>query len=296
MYTEVEEDESEGAVSESRDIHHRDGKSGKPLIIFNVMPKSGSRTLQELVEKLFYKNKTKTNLRNTMGGNSETQEDKMKIIRQALRSNETEFVYTHMRFKPYRYNGKKPIYISIVRDPIDRLASFYYFVRYGDNKVNLTIPEQQFRENMKAKNLSNTSFDECVLNEGASCRNPAALVRHFCGYSCQYHNNTARRKSFNKAIANINRNYLVVGIMEDYLSILKVLENLIPQVFSGIASVYENEKRTILEIMKTKEKTEVSQQARNKLKSEMEEDYKLYDILKKRFERLKKKHGILHQN
>ena len=57
--------------------------------------------------------------------------------RQHMIKNITNFEYSpaffhgHFAFLPFP--EPKPIYINLIRDPLDRLVSYYYFLRHGDN-------------------------------------------------------------------------------------------------------------------------------------------------------------------
>lgn len=101
-----------------------------------------------------------------------------------------------------RYGVKdKPMYINVVRDPIERLVSYYYFLRFGDDyRPGLRRRKQGDKKVFRALQASSCfayprflfahasvafqTFDECVSSGGSDCA-PEKLwlqIPFFCGH------------------------------------------------------------------------------------------------------------------
>lgn len=105
----------------------------------------------------------------------------------------------------FRHGMKgKPLYINVVRDPIERLVSYYYFLRFGDDyrpglrrrkqgdKKVLLLQLASFSNDLffvwiiqwQAFRIVFQTFDECVSSGGSDCA-PEKLwlqIPFFCGH------------------------------------------------------------------------------------------------------------------
>jgi len=108
-------------------------KAKKDILFFNRVPKVGSQTTMELLKSLSIKNKFHYHKDRTQ----KVETIKLTMSEEKWLSNLLDFfnppsVYVkHVCFVNFtQFDLDMPIYVNMVRDPVERVISWYYYVRY----------------------------------------------------------------------------------------------------------------------------------------------------------------------
>ena len=122
---------------------------------------------------------------------------------------------------------KTPLYINVMRDPIDWFQSHYYFERNGWERG------EGDRNSFKGTEAERTMIiDECVVKRSAQCVNiPWKFIEFFCGnqYPCHTRGvgEATVQKGVEKSKFNILNNFHVCGILEQWEDTLAMFEKML---------------------------------------------------------------------
>lgn len=106
--------------------------------------------------------------------------------------------FYHLNFNQFGH-GRDLVYVNILRDPLERLVSKYYFIRFGDDHRPNT-----HRSRMTNDTLLHQTFDECVETQGEDCNPRRIWVQVVCWIS-----------SINLLV--INPNYGCISLLDTVL-------------------------------------------------------------------------------
>lgn len=213
------------------------------VIIYNRVPKTGSTSFAGIAYDLCFKNKFHVlHVNTTKNTHVLPLSDQVRFVQNVTRwtSMKPALYHGHMAFLDFSKFGvaKKPLYINIIRNPLDRLVSYYYFVRYGDD----------FRPNLKRRKAGNKeTFDECVSKGGNDC-DPVHLwlqIPFFCGQDKECWE-PGSDWALERAKYNVLQNYLVVGVTEQLGDFIAVMEATIPRLFRGAVTLFNEGRKSHL--------------------------------------------------
>lgn len=106
------------------------------VIVYNRIPKTGSTSFIKVVNKLYKKNRF-SSLYLNISSKAMRLVDEAWIVKNISLWKEIRPVlfHGHFGFPSFARFGSplKPVFINIIRDPLQRFVSHYYFLRYGDD-------------------------------------------------------------------------------------------------------------------------------------------------------------------
>uniref|UniRef100_A0A3P9KQ97 Uronyl 2-sulfotransferase n=1 Tax=Oryzias latipes TaxID=8090 RepID=A0A3P9KQ97_ORYLA len=260
-------------------------------VVYNRVGKCGSRTVVILLRLLAEKhqfNLFSSDIHNKTRLTKHEQVDLMRNISQIP----PPFLYTrHVHFLNFsRFRIEQPVYINIIRDPINRFLSNYFFRRFGDwrGEQNHLIRTPGMKDDERYLDIN-----VCILENYPECSNPRVfyIIPYFCGQHPQCREPGVW--ALERAKQNVLENYLIVGILEELEEVLLMLERLLPHYFAGVLNIYKSpEYKKMGNMTGTVRKQTPSLEALKVLYHRMRYEYEFYNFIRDQFHLMKKKIGL----
>nr|XP_032829074.1 heparan sulfate 2-O-sulfotransferase 1-like [Petromyzon marinus]XP_032829075.1 heparan sulfate 2-O-sulfotransferase 1-like [Petromyzon marinus] len=261
------------------------------VIVYNRVPKTGSTSFTNVAYDLCGRNSFHVlHINTTRNSPIMSLHDQAKFVSNVTTWKEMKpgFYHGHLSFIDFTKFGvnRKPIYINVVRDPIERLISYYYFLRFGDD----------YRPGLRRRKQGDKkTFDECVREGGSDCSAEKLWLQipFFCGHSSECWN-PGNRWALEQAKTNLLSEYLLVGVTEELEDFIMLLEAALPRFFKGATSHYRSGKRSHLR--RTVEKKPPSRESIQRLQQsrawQMEKEF--YEFVLEQFQFVRA-HAVLER-
>lgn len=227
---ELNSDEYETFAKSGEDVF------GQTVIMYNRVPKTASTSLMGITYDLCKNNGFHVvHINTTKNAHIMSLDDQRRLVFNITRwkSRLPALYHGHIGYIDFAKFSvdAHPIYINMVRDPIDRLVSYYYFLRFGDD----------FRPQVVRKRKGNkVTFDECVQRQEKDC-DPANMwlqIPFFCGQSAECWQ-PGSQFALEQAKYNLVNKYLLVGVTERMRDFVALLELSLPRFFRGATTAYD---------------------------------------------------------
>ncbi|XP_030387984.1 heparan sulfate 2-O-sulfotransferase pipe-like [Scaptodrosophila lebanonensis] len=263
----------------------------RDFIFFNRLEKVGSQSMTQLLGKLGERNGFAT-YRNEIPPskpNTELFEEEEEFVQQLLELVDPAVYVEHTNWINFTsHNMPKPIYINLVRHPIQKVMSAYYYRRHPMIYANAI--QRRPNKPVDTKEYFDRTFNDCVRQQIApecvfDSHNPfnndwRRFALHLCGNKpvcVQFNSQTATQI----AKWNVEKEYAVVGSWEDTNITLAVLEAYIPRFFSHATEVYYSG-RDRFHINTTPHNTKLDDDIEAMLKMQFAFEIELYNFCKQR--------------
>eukprot|EP00095_Tigriopus_kingsejongensis_P009155 maker-scaffold798_size95657-snap-gene-0.19 protein:Tk09155 transcript:maker-scaffold798_size95657-snap-gene-0.19-mRNA-1 annotation:"GK19630" len=272
-------------------------RNGKTLI-FNRIAKTGSQSITELLMQLKKRNGIKLEVvLRQVEYLLEPPQMVSSFVEQIDGTSEAKAWVRHYNFFDMTEYGARwnPIYINMVRDPVDRVISYFYYRRAAWNIVERKMAYPN--DPLPNPDFLRKDFDTCVLEGDSECvyQSGSNILEHddhrsqvmaFCGHDwfCTEFNS---REALNRAKENVEKFYSVVGVLERMNDTLAVMEAELPAIFSGAQSTYYGAQEIKRKQMRNAYKLPVSEKVMELVRANFTQEIEFYEFCRARLQKQK---------
>lgn len=189
--------------------------------------------------------------------------------------------YRQMAFVNFsQFGAPRPIYVSVVRNPVERMASWFYATSEEGQRIPIEVCEKsaKWRTFCSAKNAerehsnsnTNVTFDECVLD--GKCFDNIGLPSQL-----EYFGQDLR-----EAKANVEQIYSVVGVLEDLSYTLAAFEAFVPKFFRGATEVFNQMSSNSTLINPNPDKKPMTSRTKVFLEDKLNDEVEFYEFCRQK--------------
>ncbi len=280
------EEEAQSAV-EATEYYRQQVRMNKEglRIIYNRVPKCGSRSVLKVFMRLA-----------EMGGFSWNHSPNVAQLRMTTEQQvvQVDAIYKiqapmifdrHMYFINFtEFTGmQNPLYINVVRDPLEQYQSMYYYLRLQAKKKDELFTEEERK----------MSLDECIsrgYTGGYTTGHDRCgddyityIIPFFCGHSdsCR----VPGHASLQTAKHHVTKYYATIGLLEDLPNFFRTLEYVFPAQFATAQHIYQtySKRSKMKKGMETKGKIKPKESTIKTLLQKLKYEIDFYNFVKQRF-------------
>ena len=266
------------------------------LVMFNRVPKAGSQSLIKLMVELGPRlGYTVTVDQRTVEVYNSPPWEQLQLAETVSTLTQPTVWVRHYNFLDFDSLGlAAPSWINMVRDPVERVISNFYYRRAGWNIVErkLAFPHEPLPDPAFLRR----DFESCVLEGDPECSylednldtawetgDHRRQMMLYCGQTevCAKFNN---REAMEQAKKNVAQHYAVVGVLEMFEDSLEVLEHELPYFFSGAREVYREKFQQVRKMSQNFHKGFVSDEIKEIVRRNFSREIEFYDFCKMRLQ------------
>ncbi|KAF2348739.1 Sulfotransferase [Trinorchestia longiramus] len=231
---------------DSFDWNHPSNDTGtkKDVLFFNRIPKTGSEMFVLLLTWLqalndFSHVRLRSDVRHLSHEQQVSLVSKMKSRMGATPSARVSFDQ-HLHFLDFSKVGLPAVtYFTVVREPIEKLTSRFYYARATPRPGGFTPPGGS---DAPRDVPPYSTIEECIAAQHPDCtflpgHSYDLTITYFCGHA-PYCRELGNEGAYVTAQRNLADHFSTVGVLEELNLTLAVLERKLPKFFTGVTELY----------------------------------------------------------